>query len=103
MKELNEFLKQLGEAPETMELSAIWILDNPIVYPDGTKLCRVTEGDLLRVVDGILERSGLPTHRVVGCYCYFSVSDASTHSAQKDLQMLVADLKSNQPIIINVN
>lgn len=68
------------------ELEAIW-LNRSIQTPFG-RTVRVTTGTLLKIVDGkLVDFTGEPSHKVIGCY----------GTLVNQFEITVLDLKTNEP------
>lgn len=61
------FLKQNEELiNREMELAAIWLIGNPIIAPDGTRKCRIQEGDKISIEGDKIVFGD--TFTIMGCF-----------------------------------
>ena len=67
MSLLREMIQYMNRDSDVMEMSAIWMMDNPIRLESGELAARLEPGMEIRVEDGEL-RDGFATHRILGCF-----------------------------------
>ena len=66
LKPLEVMAKDFGD----MEISAIWMIDNPLII-DGKKHCRFESGDRIRIINDQVE-SGESNAKVIGTFGLYS-------------------------------
>jgi hypothetical protein len=89
----NALSEMFNPSDKLYELSAIWLLDTPIMTGDGYMRVRLEPGMTVPLKDGKLMQTGEATHKIIGCHGTLSSSE---------LYFVLTDLKTNEPLNLKV-
>ena len=94
MHDLFEALAWMFNPPDKYyELTAIWLLDTPIITGEGLRTVRLEPGMTIRVSSGVIVDAPPATHKIIGCHGTITSSE---------LYFVLTDLKTNEPLNLKV-